>query len=217
MLVFDIADKLKVVGTWHALNKHDKALLENLIEASDFVACEGEKDIDIIASPFVKGLRYDEMLKTYLCGEFNSLYIEAFSRWVRKRIKEVNRSVRKKTGIKRDGSFCEFKFCEEVAAAKGKEYYVVDLTSYDIITNMLKQKTSDKIKQILGIRENNFEKLLNEFDSRRENYMLARIEQHEGQPINNLQRQGILVVGCGHAVNYLEMHRNLGLGQESRS
>ena len=40
LLVFDYKPKLKIVGTYHALNREDERTLEQLIEDSDFVAVE---------------------------------------------------------------------------------------------------------------------------------------------------------------------------------
>ena len=89
MLVFDLAEKLKVVGTYHALNQKDKEELGQLIEASDFVASEGcgEEVIEPIAIPFTKRLRYDPVIKEYISSFLDSLYMDWIKRQINFRLK----------------------------------------------------------------------------------------------------------------------------------
>jgi hypothetical protein len=207
LLVFDLAEKLKVVGTYHALNQKDKEELERLVDTSDFIACEGwTSDVDEpegIPIPFARALKYHKKMNVYTCNYLDSLYTDWFLRLANKNIKKSNERILELTGVARDLKEKEFEFCRKLAKEKNKEFYTVDLPFHDMLAYLLNQSKSEKIRQMLGRDNGTFEKRWRELRKLRERTMLERIAEREG-PISQLKRQGLFSTGYSHAVNYLE-------------
>jgi hypothetical protein len=206
MLVFDLAEKLKVVGTLHALNQEDKKELEQLVDATDFIASEtwpnDESEREQVPIPFVKALKYDEELKIFTCSYLDSRYINWFLNSLAKSIRKTTEREMAQTSVARDWKEHEFEYCQQLAKEKNKEFYIADIPVHEIYAYLTNQSNDAKRRQMRGQDSNTFNKMWRDLNSLRERAMLKGIAQREG-PISQMQRQGLLIVGYTHALNYL--------------
>lgn len=207
LLVFDYKPKLKIVGTYHALNREDEKTLEQLIGDSDFVAVEHytyrhSGSIGIL--PFFK-TKFLEDANIFLTTPINVAYLLVFLYLNKRAIKKVNEVLNARNPEdKRDLNNNEFGYCVEVATKMGKDVYFVDLAIYDTFSGISKVPLRDKLAYLwalLRLKEEWPQKIKQFLHDYREQNMLGEIERREGH-LDNLLRQGLLVVGINHAMNY---------------
>src|SRR3989344_2197195 len=117
LLIFDYAQNLKIVGTYHDLNQRDKGILEDLITKSDFVALESDENRVRNRVTPLGGL--PSLIDLYYFSTLICYHVEHIGR--------VNREFSPETDPRGRGPMQnEFNFCYRVAKNKSKTIYLVD-------------------------------------------------------------------------------------------
>jgi len=215
-LVFDYTPNLRIVGTYHALNERDKAMLTELVEQSDFVALEYDKwrlagkDENLIPHFWKRG--YNPQEGVFYVSPFDFIYLDLFRHDVADGIESGSRKfdeVRTEDGSaesrdKRDPKQNEFKFCIDVANRLGKDVHFVD-PLYKLFEDLVALDPIMKLRHMwyFGSCERQPKPVRNIIGSHRDVRMLNGVEEKEG-PIKDLKRRGTLFAGLDHAVSYLE-------------
>jgi len=213
LLVFDLVPNLKIVGTFHSLNKRDEDTLERLIGESDFVALESRpendeledmKKLKIIATPFYKSASFNPKNKEVEIGVMNCGYMAWIMGVNEKWPKIVNNILKRELGIERDVEKSEFEFCKEVAAQKNKDVYCVDWNNLKIIREIISIPFYEKVKYVLlkTLTLRNTKAFREIVINKRNRDMIKKIEEKEGTSIERLERSGTFVCGYNHALDY---------------
>ena len=206
LFVFNYSPKLKIVGTYHSLNEQDKIDLDQLISESDFIALEYDSErITKMHSPLVIDLvqrAYRNDRGEVVMGPLDALFLAIFVRHNEANINRSNHRLKGQKEVRVRSS--EFSFCYDVAQEQGKTTYLVDLPVSELELRLACLPLKTKIESLWRIATKNTD--LPEMDrviiKDREDYMLTEIEKKEGCSLRNLQRNGIMVVGMTHAINY---------------
>ncbi|GEM_PF-1609022 len=207
LLKFNLSPKLKVIGTYHALNREDKECLEKEIDQSDFVALEYDTirldnlSLKLILSFRRRSKAVDEALFT---GPLNALYLIGFSALNKRNIKKANSPAKIMAHRTRDVDENEFLFCYDVARGKNKDVYLVDLPVTQTLENLSNNLSfRQKLSHLLSLyfMKSSVEEVEEILCAQREKYMLEEIVRREC-PLNQLERNGLLVAGYSHALNY---------------
>lgn len=216
-LVFEYRPNLTIFGGYHSLNDSDRQTLNQLVQESDFVAIESDKRriSDNPAEPAGVGcLRYfkrgyNPVKDEFYLGIFQIPFFMALNKGLMEHAPNSNRTITNKTGVKRDTAQSELEFSYQRARTYGKDVHLVDMPAGILASEVLRFPIKDKLEIWRLIRSgtiNGNQRLDRLLEQDRENYMLARLFEHEGR-LDNLAergRKGLLVVGLSHAINYAE-------------
>lgn len=210
LLIFDLAPKLTVVGGFHALNDEDKLILEQLVDRSDFVALESDQfraglredpiiSIDAILRNDAKV--YHEKENVFNVSLVDYYYLRMFRRLNQLSIRRAN-ILSTRTG-ERDTSYDELEYCYDLCQKEKKRCHLVDVPVYAIEERLAQLPMATKVGHLLSylLPSGRPKPVAQILCQEREKYMLEQIVKNEGD-LNQLQSQGLFVVGRTHALNY---------------
>lgn len=217
LIEFNYMPKLKIVGCYYALSKSDELALEKLVVGSDFVAVEYDElrvksnksqELHPNHSLFSLLRAYKDFIDFGVDYQFtinnrlNELYSRVFLAFNAFKV-GLHAKNDTKNGIERDPSKNEMIFCLDVARRLGKPVYLVDQPINQMLGKLIRLSPATKLRHLLSHTTSGFEvpQVTRIIEEDREKYMINKIEEYEG-PIRRLKRNGLLVVGADHALNY---------------
>lgn len=213
LLVHEATPKFKIVGTYHSLTDEDKVTLESLIEESDFVSLEWDKESkknsNLIHFDIDKEKRYDPCSNTLYVNKLNYFFLIAFSKLIRLNIKVTNYFSGRENV---DYNEIELQFCYKAAKRRKKDIYLVDIPLYESLSMLCDFSFKEKMGLLLclstfgGFNSKSFKA----WNMTRESEMINSIEKNEGCSIYDLNRKGILVTGYSHAQDYISRQKKNG-------
>ena len=214
LLIFDYTPNLTIVGTTHAVSPDIKRDLDEIISESDFVAVEYDdlrrrkRGVAQYTLWFHTSGYNPETHRLYV-NLLDAVFLELLCAANGIRIRIENHRLMLDQGELEFQS--EFLYCIEKAEAMGKNAYMVDMPIFETLGMLVQMPMKTKFETVLTHARG---KPLPEaagtiIETRREQYMLDRIEECEG-PLSELQRKGVLIVGLSHAENYAKRMKSCG-------
>ena len=167
---------------------------------SDFVALEADTrkkpTLSLIKAEKKSERRYIDKKGNLHISSFDLVYLRLWKRLYVRGLKIANKNRELIIGEN------EFSFCIHKAEEYGKDVYFVDIPLEESVRNLVALPIHVKLAYLwLLYTCNGMPREANRNENYRENKILEGIIKREGH-VDDLSRQGLLVVGITHAVNY---------------